>query len=252
VNSSVPARRVLRLGPSGRICATLRGEGSPALLLLPPLGEERKGCVRPLVDLAGAWAAGGGSALLFDFAGTGDAAGDSPSDWASLLEDASAALDALASVGPIRILGARIGGRLALELASARSGIEGICLWEPVCDCAAWLRESRRRSAFRGGAAVATDKGERIDGFLFGSRLIADLESRISPPPAPACPVRILSIDPRGNVTRPAVALAASLGVPAEGVRIAPFWLETEPFDTAPLLGPSLAALGRPPCASPS
>ena len=47
------AMRPLRV-PSGtlQLSASLYGTGPDGLLLLPPVGEERKGCVRPLADLA--------------------------------------------------------------------------------------------------------------------------------------------------------------------------------------------------------
>jgi pimeloyl-ACP methyl ester carboxylesterase len=144
-----------------------------AAVLCNPWGPEYQYAHRSMRFLANELCDAGWHVLRFDYYGTGDSAGEarevSLSDWA---EDVGAAVDELrdsSGSAQIALVGLRLGGTLAAQVAHARpSDIPQLVLWEPILSGRAYLRDLRRNS---GGSA-----GE-IQGFPVSDALLRDLES---------------------------------------------------------------------------
>jgi len=241
---SITAERVR--SPTGELAATRYGLGERVLLVLFPLGEERKGSVRPASLLCRRLLDRGWSSLLFDYAGTGESPGDFAGvTWASVLADAAAALDKAWAwhETPVTLLAVRLGARVALELCHRGAGrIRRVCFWEPVLDARAWLRETERRSRFRlGGKAGATGD---LDGYVFGPELRTALESMERWEPGRVqVPSIIFSVGARTQPTRALASLAENLGAEPRMLALPPFWLESDVVDWDPLLDATLEAL---------
>ncbi len=110
-----------------------RARPEAGLLLCPPMLHEQVRSHRLWALLADALAAQGISSLRFDYAGSGDAEGDSRLlDVAEAVVDAEYALAELRAATaalPIHVLGVRLGGFVAAELARRES--LPLWLWQP-------------------------------------------------------------------------------------------------------------------------
>jgi pimeloyl-ACP methyl ester carboxylesterase len=115
-----------------------------AVLLCPADGEERAWCLRTYVELARALAERGFWVLRFDYAGQGESAGAyEDASVETRLRDIAAALATLrvrSAIEAPALVGARLGGSLALEAASRDPQIASIVLLEPIVDTAAYAR----------------------------------------------------------------------------------------------------------------
>ena len=232
------------------LAATLYGEGRRTLLMLQPIGEERKGVLRPLSRLARVLARSDWQVLLFDYAGTGDSPGAFEDlTWQTLLGNAKDALSQLLGSGQTataHVLGVRLAARLGLELAQANpAGVTRLVLWEPVMDAARWWRESKRRSRFRLGDAGQSPND--IDGYVYGQAMVASLENMATPAPSCPCEVGIVTVSNRPSPSPAMQQLADSLAAPLETIVQPPFWLETDVVKTEDLFAATLTALGEGP-----
>jgi len=110
-----------------------RGRADAAVLLCPPMLHEQVRSHRLWALLADALAAQGISTWRFDYAGSGDAEGDNRLlDIAEAVIDAEYALAALRAATPalpVHVLGVRLGGFVAAELARRES--LPLWLWQP-------------------------------------------------------------------------------------------------------------------------
>lgn len=221
------------------------GNVRPAVLMLPPLAEERKGAVRPLGELGRALSRAGHPALFFDYFGTGDSPGDFQdadwTRWSADLDDAIHALRARAERSAVHngdfekagvvLVCVRASARLALERAARDDGlVSGLVFWEPLPDTSAWLAEIRRRSRFRLGAARSGLPERDVDGYTFSEALWRALDSAPAEdlrPPA-GMPARIVAVAPGGRVAPGVRRLAESWDVPLGTVDQPPFWLEND------------------------
>lgn len=221
------------------------GEAVGRLLVAGALGEERKGCLRPLHLLAEELAQQAWDVLLFDYRGTGESPGHfSDIRWRGLQEDIAAAADALFGAGDTilrAMLGVRLGARLALEM-SPRLNVPHLCLWAPCLSGASWWRETNRRSLFRGTASTSADMMRGlvdVDGYAFGARFVEELlELHAIPESCPTGRIHVLQVGHQEELTRRGSDLVSSLGAQATGlaVRQAPFWLETDAVAATPLV----------------
>ena len=115
-----------------------------AVLLCPADGEERAWCLRTYVELARALAERGFWVLRFDYAGQGESSGryeDTSLD--SRVQDIGAALVVLlerSGFANASLVGARLGGSLALEAASLQPRVNGLVMVEPILDGSAYAR----------------------------------------------------------------------------------------------------------------
>lgn len=238
-------RGAVETAPGGACPGALFAGGSAgALLFLPPLAEERKGTLRPAAAFARALAARRWTALLYDPRGTGEAPGAFPEvTRESLHEDARAARDLLwraAPGAPLVLASVRSGARLAVRLAAESPPADGLLLWEPALDTAAWWRSAQRRSRFRGGGAGRDERD--IDGYRFSDALVRALVAPDPLPETPPAPAAVLSVSPSGRPTREAARAAELLGGSCRAVAMPPFWLETGEVDPGPLLAASISA----------
>jgi len=116
-----------------------------AVAILNPFGDEYSRAHRSLRQLADRVSAAGFHVLRFDYFGCGDSAGaDDQGRLARWLEDAAAALEeleALSGASRMALVGLRLGGSLAVELARRRQGIEQLALWDPVARGQVYLQE---------------------------------------------------------------------------------------------------------------
>jgi alpha/beta superfamily hydrolase len=120
------------------------GKSRGAVLLCPADGEERAWCLRTYVELARVLAERGFWALRFDYTGQGESAGayeDAAVD--ARIADIGAVLDVLrkrSGEASPALVGARLGGTLALEAAARDPQIDCLALWEPVLDASGYAR----------------------------------------------------------------------------------------------------------------
>ena len=122
-----------------------------AVLLCNPFGYEAMCTHRTYRVLARSLAARGFPVLRFDHAGTGDSEGDDLQPgrvqaWLTGIADAADALRARSGLSTLSLFGLRLGGTLALQAASTRSGVESVATWAPYRAGKDFVREVR---AFR-------------------------------------------------------------------------------------------------------
>lgn len=119
-----------------------------AVLLCPADGEERAWCLRTYVELARALAECGCWVMRFDYAGQGESSGAyDDTSVETRVRDIAATLSVLRSrsgFGRPAVVGARLGGTLALEALAHDSGVGSLVLVEPVLDVEAYRRNLLR------------------------------------------------------------------------------------------------------------
>lgn len=234
----------------------LSGALRAAVLVCPPLVEERKSSQRVLVDAARLLAGEAGCAVLrLDYRGCGDSAGDfadfAPEDWIADIRAAAGWLAECLPGVPQVWLGVRAGALLLLNAAAAAAPA-GVLLWEPVGgadfvrqllqrrmvnDMIAYGRAVVRRQALeeqlRAGGAVD------LDGFTLTSRQYRQLCAMRFPPFAGEGLVLTTA-----DVNRAAAEIAA--GAPRlhrRTLRLPPFWSSVGHVETRPLAEVSAAWL---------
>src|SRR5688572_238868 len=111
-------------------------EPARAAVLCYPTGHEYERCHRCFRQLAMQLAEAGLHALRFDYWGTGDSAGETPkADLARWRRDIYSAIDHLrreTGAAQVALIGLRMGGTLALQVAATRQDISHLVLWSPV------------------------------------------------------------------------------------------------------------------------
>ena len=240
----------------------LPADGRPpaaAALLCNAFAEERKGCQKPLVDLARRLASAGVAVLRFDYSGCGDSPGVfGTGGVAAWRADCLRAARALASAFPglPRLwAGVRGGAVLALSAAAVADDAaapDAFLLWEPA-DGASFLRQAMQRAqvnamvargksqASRASREAAWGEGRAVDldGYLFPAVLADSLRSLL--PGKTSRPGFLLRLGPD---PRPAAAILSGSPCLEERVlRIPPFWNTVGQVDTAALLDASLDAV---------
>jgi pimeloyl-ACP methyl ester carboxylesterase len=156
------------------------------VLILNPFGDEYLRAHRSLRQLADRLAGAGFPVLRFDYYACGDSAGeDHQGRVARWLEDAAVAaeeLEALAATSRVALVGLRLGGSLAVDLATRRRGIEHLALWDPVGDGRAYLSEleAAHQTCMRENArrkAPAGAEPPQVLGFPMPPALRAEIEA---------------------------------------------------------------------------
>jgi len=233
-----------------------------ALLVFPPFGEERKCAERLLVLTARALAAAGVAVLRWDYRGTGDSHGEHAevrlADWLADARAAWALLGELAPGLPRWVLGARLGGNLAL--AALPEPPAGMLLWEPLLSGRDQLEELWRRAQIKEAMAghaeqsalsldqvLAREEALDLDGFPVSTAMARDLlalELRMQLPQAP--PATLLLRVTGASRQPPAweaisQALAARPPASFKIVRERPFWGRLDYHEAKGVVDESLA-----------
>ncbi len=242
-----------RAGSLFRVLHRPEGAARAAILMLAPCGDEKRAAYGALARLARALADAGAAVLRFDYHGTGDSAGESPEVSVSTMKrDAAAAaaeLGELVSDVPLALLGARLGGGLALELAGELGAARAIAV-APVISGRSWLRQERGRRQLRrsmvkkemaaaGGAAAKVEDAplpegaaEDLDGLPISAKFIDEIEAfdlAAGEKSANSPPALIVQISPRKTPLPEMEKVAERFGAEVRCMHIEPFWQPLEP-----------------------
>jgi len=238
------------------------------VLVIPPFGEEKKCAARLLVRTARALAARGVAVLRFDLSGTGESTGQHGSATLdSWVADSAAALRCgrdEAGDCPWSVLGARLGGNIALRLAALES-VRHVMLLEPIPAGDAFMRDLQRRKQIKemmGGGKAKTsddeiqeawDRGEAVDfdGFEIGTELArgltqlalaAELEAVPAETAVTLC--RVAASDRVPPTWRPVFdLLEARANGSATTARDKPFWGQLEYYESDILINEATRSL---------
>lgn len=237
------------------------GAARAAVLVLPPCGDEKRAAYGALARLARHLAGAGAAVLRFDYYGTGDSAGESADASLSTMKrdaaTAAAELGKLVPDAPLALLGARMGGGLALELAGELGAARAAAV-APVISGHSWLRQERgrrqlRRSMVRkemaaaGGAAAEVEveeaplpegAAEDLDGLPISAKFIEEMEAfdlAAGEKLANAPPALIVQISPRKTPLPEMEKVAERFGAEVRCMHIEPFWQPLEPGGLSPL-----------------
>ena len=234
------------------------------VVLVPPFGEEAKGAVRVYLRLARVLAERGVASLRLDLGGTGDSAGRHVDmTWQAWCDDIRAALAWARQYRPVAdgwgVLGARMGGLLAAEVAATtadESMPARLVLVEPVIDGRRYVEDLQRRqdirrmmSGKRAGGEGATspearwERGETVDfgGFEVASELGCTLLNRrldtvfVQKLP-PELPVALFRVAASTRLNDPWASLFDAVTQrkdgAAETLRDKPFWGQVEYYES--------------------
>lgn len=123
----------------------VRRQAAEAVVLCAPLGQEYMRAHKALRQLSGQLARNGFHALRFDYFGSGDSAGEcergTVEQWQQDIETAIEELKDTSGVGKVSLIGLRAGATLAAAVATRRTDIDGLVLWDPIVDGAAYVRQ---------------------------------------------------------------------------------------------------------------
>jgi exosortase A-associated hydrolase 2 len=113
------------------------------IVICHPIGHEYIHGYRALRQLAHQLARAGFAVLRFDYYGCGDSAGDfqegSLTQWLADIREAIREIESRGSISKISLIGARVGGALAVLLGGERPDIESVVLWDPVVNGSDYL-----------------------------------------------------------------------------------------------------------------
>lgn len=222
-----------------------------AVVIAPPLFEERKSAYGALNQLARGLAAAGCGVLRFDYRGSGESGGDAGqrgwNDLAADLEAACGATRRLSDCEQVILIGARMGATLILTEATHLKPARVVAI-APILKGATevrlWRLRSKMRSELSGGETVprypaSTDVLD-LDGFPVRSGFFDDLQKiDLSSGPAPVeGPALLLQISHRENAAPDYEKLASALGPQAHlaCIKALPFWERIENAETNEML----------------
>jgi alpha-beta hydrolase superfamily lysophospholipase len=154
---------------------------SSAVLLCPSIAAERESTRATLAALAGKLAASGHHVLRFDYSACGESAGDVGKGqflrWLRDVDTALAELTDLSGADRLAVVGIRIGALLAATaLATVRTPVRRLVLWDPVVSGAEYMAalERRHQRRFR-GRRPSTDAMDNLLGYRFPADLRRNL-----------------------------------------------------------------------------
>ena len=187
-------------GKAGQLLCVFRpAEGAPEIrrgvVMIPPFAEEFNMARHTYGRLARALAVAGIGAMTIDPFSTGDSAGDfQDGRWSIWRSDVLAAIDWLRDRGydKVDILGLRLGGLLAMDIASAHSDrIDRVILWNPVANGRTHINQFLRQRTLSNlgnrdqdqesvnSLRALLDDGEPVNviGYQLTPDLVADLDA---------------------------------------------------------------------------
>jgi exosortase A-associated hydrolase 2 len=165
-----------------------------AILYLHPFAEEMHKSRRMAALQARRFATKGYAVLQVDLTGCGDSACDfGNATWETWLDDARRAYAWLSAktAGPIILWGLRTGASLAVELASALSGVKCLLLWQPVEMLSIGQAQSGTKDL---RAKLEAGEGIEVGGYMLGATMARDLARLKLADSSPPCPVEWIEI----------------------------------------------------------
>lgn len=186
-----------------------RPKGQRGVLICSTMGDEALNVYRPLVFLAERFAAAGSPTLRLEYYGAGDSAGEDgePGRFQAWLGGIAAGVRWLREkrgVGPVTLVGVRIGAVLAARAACEIDDVEALVLISPVPSGRRFLRELTLRARTTAEIWQADNRIEDGPWFeVHGLRLdrpTRDTLDRLDVARLPRCPApRALVLDQRGS-----------------------------------------------------
>ena len=254
--STVPLAASLTMPDDGLV----RG----GILIAPPLVEERKGAILPMVEAMRSFVDDLSVAVLrIDYSGTGDSPGAfqeaSPLDWPGELAGASDWLSSLIGRLPLCWFAIRSGCPFALQaLAKSHRRPDSLLFWDALSGAESvrqWLQRHLVNDMVAYGTARVSrselekqlQNGEQtvdLDGFAFTGAIHAALEKATLPPVAesPSWPplLSLTSGHPSADLSK---ALAGRPSVTVQQLHVPPYWNSVGYVDTSDLREASLSWL---------
>lgn len=159
-----------------------------AVLICPPVGQEYNRTHWTLRLLARHLARKGVHVMRMDYQGTGDSAGfikeiDGLTTWRENVATGIDQLKFMANVPSVMVVGLRLGGTLAANVATRRADVNSVVLWEPVLDGTTYLNQLRQMHARMLDLWVCRmktpndDQHEEILGSLYQRSFLQELEA---------------------------------------------------------------------------
>lgn len=151
-----------------------RGSKGRGIVICDALFDEALCAHRAISFASGSLAQARWNSLRFDYFGTGDSAGDTVDfSLARALDDTTDAIDELkASTGleAVYLLGMRLGGALAMQIAATREDVRGLVLWDPVIEGETVLRRY-------GVSGTRGTDGDSVEGYRLPGHLQDELRT---------------------------------------------------------------------------
>jgi len=213
----------------GWVHTPANGRSRGGVVICAPFGKEYLSAYPSLRVLAERLSSAGMTALRFDYAATGDSAGDSTDadqveGWLSSIVDAA---DFLRRIGcaDVAVVGMRMGATLAATASSRLTPLAALVLWDPCASGKAYLREQKTLHRITLGPSSDADDGSvETPGEVYDAQTVADLArvsiDRLDPtllPPLPDRGQRVLLLPrPERRGDRLVQTLASSDAVRTE------------------------------------
>ncbi len=210
--------------------------GSLAVVMCPPLAEEKKTSYRMFYEQAEAIAAKGISVLRFDYFGTGDSPGgfeeNSLDTWSDDIRAASEFMLSETGAEKLCLIGLRLGGTLALTCRC-----DHLVLWQPIMDVRTYLKANAQRQHIRHKLIDGDSEGVprmEIDGYPLSEGLIRSMEG--IKPVIDHRHCLLVQISYTEKVSAEYLPYHEQSGVEFKALRMEPFWSRIGRVDTNPLI----------------
>lgn len=212
-----------------------------AVLVVPPLFEEKRCAHRAVTAAARALATAGVAVLHPDLYGTGNSRGDLTAvtldRWHNDLHEAANELRTRSGVKRVTLLACRTGALLAVPAFMADEATSRHILWHPVVTSKTYLHQLRTRRMIQtqvSGNTALTDEQDDIDGQRVSPALRQDFAALRLPDTPPSAPVSLLQCSFNDRMLAEYAVLATRWG--EHHLRIStficqPFWLPHTPSD---------------------
>ena len=248
-----------------------KGEPRGAVLVVHPMGEEKKFAHRVLVQAAWRLANAGLTVLRFDLGGSGDSFGRfrdmTLSAWRRQVVSAAELLVRETGSAALMLLGLRLGASLCWMARNEVPGAEALTLWEPVLSGKQYVESLWQRKLVRemltGGRSRTTLEASRrelartgfmdLDGWDVGAGLVDELTAMdLAASVLPPFPARALAVQIGFNAkvsaaleTFAANVRAGGGAVETVGLRERPIWDRIDIVPAVELIETTVSFAGR-------